>query len=373
MNALKQRLSDSIWAEIRLDHIWHNLREVRKRLQARVKFMAVVKANGYGHGMVQAAQAAVAAKADALAVSALEEGVLLRREGITVPILILSPIAPEEINTATEHGLDLTVFQVSWLKEMRKFKRDEKPVTIHIKMDTGMGRWGLGKRSEFEAMVPLLRAKDICVAGVYTHFAAANQAESSYTHQQFRRFRAMRLWLEKAGFYGVVAHCANSAVAIRFPEYAMDMVRVGASLFGIVPLDPGVDYDPVSLKPTMSLYTVIKHVKRVFPGQTVSYDCSYIAQEEEWIATLPIGYADGWFRGYQGMQVLINDAWAPIVGKICMNQTMVRLPKYVPVGTKVTLIGSGITLDHLALHIGSIPQQVLAMISDRVPRIWLTL
>lgn len=361
-----------VWAEIRLDHIRHNVREIRRRLPGGVKFMAVVKANGYGQGLVPAARAAVAAGADALAAGSLAEGVRLREAGIQAPILILSPIFPEQVDTAVRHELQLTVFQADWLREMRRHKKTKSPVAVHIKMDTGMGRWGLRERGEFSAMVPLLKSEDVRVAGVFTHFAAANQADVAFTRRQFERFRDMRGWLEEEGFADAVAHCANSAAAIRFPEYALDMVRVGASLYGIVPIDPGVVPNrPVRLKPTLSLYTVIGQVKRISPGDVVGYDGCYTAQSEEWIATLPVGYADGWFRGYQGMRVMVGDVPVPIVGKICMNQTMVRLPEYKPVGTKVTLIGSGISLDEAAAHLGTIPQQVLMMIPESMPRVWL--
>jgi alanine racemase len=170
--------------------------------------------------------------------------------------------------------------------------------------------------------------------------------------------------------------CANSAAAIRFPEYALDMVRVGASLYGILPMDAEIARTiPLRLMPTFSLHTVITHIKQVAPGETVGYDGSYTARETEWIATLPIEYADGWFRGYRGFHVQVNGAPAPIVGNICMNQTMIRLPCKMPVGTKVTLIGAGpngyVSLDALAAHAGTIPQQVLTMISERIPKIYI--
>jgi alanine racemase len=365
-----------MWAEVHLDHLQHNVREIRKRLRPDVRFMAVVKADGYGHGVVQAAQAAIGAGAESLAVNQCEEAAALRQAGITAPILVLSPIHPAQVDVAAELELEVTVFQASWLSEMRRWKKSRKTLLVHIKMDTGMGRYGLQHREEFEAMLPGLMADDIRVVGVYTHFATANQEDDSYVRQQFAKFMQMRGWLEEAGLHGVIAHCANSATALRFPEFALDMVRVGASLYGILPVDGAVAVGmvPVRLKPTLSIRTAIAHIKRVERGQTIGYDRSYTASADEWIATLPVGYADGWYRGYGGCEVLAGGERVPIVGNICMNQTMIRLPRSMPIGTVVTLIGEQlgdrITLDELAAHIGSIPQQVLVMLPRHMQRVY---
>jgi alanine racemase len=360
---------------VHLDRLQDNLRAIRRRLRPNVKFMAVVKADGYGHGAVPVARAALAAGADALAVGSLEEAAELRHAGIAARILMLSPIDPADINAALDFELELSVFQASWMEAVRRCKTSGRPIRIHLKMDTGMGRLGMRERAEFEALLPHLRASDVRIAGVYTHFATANQADDHYVRRQFARFREMRGWLDEAGFPGVPAHCANSAAAIRYPDLALDMVRVGASLYGIVPLDAeAARAAAIRLQPTLSITTSILHVKRLGPGESVSYDRSYTARGEEWIATLPIGYADGWFRGYGGAHVLVNGQRAPIVGNICMNQTMIRLPGWMPVGTPVTLLGDDqgerITLEELAARIDTIPQQVLAMISPRLPRVY---
>jgi len=365
-----------IWAEVHLDHLQRNVREIRKRLRPGVRLMAVVKADGYGHGLIQTAQAAVEAGAEALAVNLCEEALALRQAGMTVPILVLSPVHPSQVDAVATHGVEVTVFQASWLMEMRRWKQSCEPLRIHIKLDTGMGRYGLRSREEFEEMLPLLLAEDLHVVGVYTHFATANQADDSYVREQFVRFMQMRGWLEEAGFRDVITHCANSAAALRFPEFALDMVRVGASLYGILPIDKAAAEGlTIHLKPTISIRTFIAHVKRVKRGQTISYDRSYTAASDEWIATLPVGYADGWFRGYSGLHVLVEGERVPIVGNICMNQTMVRLPRRLPIGTVVTLLGEQavacVTLDDLAAHIGSIPQQVLVMLPQHMPRIYL--
>jgi alanine racemase len=337
--------------------------------------MAVVKADAYGHGAVPVARAALAAGADALAVGTFEEAAELRLAGIAAPILVLSPIDPEVVDAAADWELDVSVFQASRLEAALRRKTSRRPIRVQLKMDTGMNRLGIRERAEFEAMLPLLKAADVRVTGVYTHFATAGRADDGFVRQQFARFRDMRRWLDEAGLPGVPAHCANSAAAIRFPELALDMVRVGAALYGIVPLDAEVARTAaIRLQPTLSVVTSVVHVKRLGPGESVGYDCAYTARGEEWIATLPIGYADGWCRGYSGGHVLVNGRRAPIVGNICMNQMMIRLPGFVPVGTPVTLIGEDrgerITLEELAWRIDTIPQQVLAMISPRLPRVY---
>jgi alanine racemase len=365
-----------MWAEVHPEHLRHNLLEIRRRLRPGVKFMAVVKANGYGHGLVPTAAVLAEAGADAFGVGTCEEGVRLREAGIRQPILVLGPIHPAQADTAAESDLEVTVFQASWFAEMRKHRISAKPLRVHIKMDTGMGRYGLRERAEFEEMVPHLREMDIEVVGVFTHLATANQADDGYVRRQFALFQTMRRWVEEAGFGRVTAHCANSAAAIRYPELALDMVRVGASLYGILPIDRDVvEKQPldVGLLPTISVRTVISHVKRVEAGQSVGYDRAYQTVEEEWIATVPVGYANRWFRGYSGCSVIVAGERAPIVA-ICMNQMMIRLPRPVPVGTPVTLLGvdgqERVLPDELAAHIGSIPQQVLVMLPEQMPRMY---
>lgn len=369
-------LSYQTWTEVHLDRIERNVRTIRSRLPAGCKMMAVVKADGYGHGAVQAAAAAIRAGADELAVSRLDEAVRLRQNGIDVPILTLGPIAPREADIAAEHQIAVPVFQAEWLRDMRESRTSPKPLPVHIKMDTGMGRIGIRTKREFEEMLPLLAAGGIDVKGVYTHLATANQADTGYCEKQLARFAEMRGWLDEAGFRDVTAHCANSAAALRDPVYAMDMVRVGASIFGIHTCDEEVrGRHGVPLLPTLSLHTTIIHVKRVAAGECIGYDRSYTAQDDEWIATVPLGYGDGCFRGYAGLELLVDGERAPIVGNICMDQLMIRLPRHYPVGTQATLIGrqrdETVTLDDLARHIGTIPQQVLLMIAARVPRVYL--
>lgn len=367
--------SSLTWAGIDLNAIEQNISTIRKRLPIGCKFMAVVKADGYGHGGVKVAKAAVQAGADELAVSNLEEAVRLRKHGISAPILVLTPPMPAHVDTAVRYDIALPVHHASWLVEMRRYKRAMQPLRVHLKMDTGMGRTGIHQHAEFEAIVPLLAAEDILVEGVYTHFATANAMDSTYYEQQWQRFMEMRKWLRQSGWHGVPAHCANSAAAIRYPERSLDMVRVGAALYGIDTRDRNVRaLTSLKLRSALSLHSSVIQVKRVEKGETLGYDQSYTAVGGEWIATVPVGYADGLSIDFRGFQVLVEGMRVPIVGNICMDQFMIRLPHYVPVGTQVTWIGyqreQSISLEEAADYIGTIPQQIATSLSDRIKRVY---
>ncbi|WP_010269074.1 alanine racemase [Paenibacillus senegalensis] len=364
------------WAEVHVDRIERNTRRIRERLPEGTLFMAAVKADGYGHGAVAAAWAVLKGGADALAVGLLNEAIQLRNAGIRVPILILTPIKPQEAAAAAELELSVTVFQASWLREMEAFRTwSNKQLRVHVKMDTGLGRLGIRHKQEWEAMIPLLKADHISVEGVFTHLATAQLADSTYYDKQMSRFDEMKQWVIEAGFRPQVFHASNSAAALHYPQRSLDMVRVGASLYGIDPCEPAVrEQVNLHLEPTLSLHTTIVHCKEVEPGSAISYDCSYTAQDKEWIATVPLGYGDGVFRGYKGSSVLVDGQRVPIVGNVCMDQLMIRLPQYYPPGTVVTFIGrqkeEEITLEERAEQLDSIPQQVLLLLTARVRRMY---
>ncbi|TCP69773.1 alanine racemase [Baia soyae] len=362
------------WVEIHLDCIEENIRQIRGHLPPATHFMAAVKANAYGHGDTQIAKLALKSGADSLAVALLSEAIVLRNQGIKGPILVLTPILPSNVDLAIDHDLTLTVFQESWLKEMRQYKKSTTPLKIHLKMDTGLGRIGIREKSEWLEIVSLLSHRDVIVEGVYTHFATANSSDPTYYHKQYARFQEMMEWVKEAGISVDYYHCANSASSLCFPENALDVVRIGVAMFGIYPSQHVKENIPFSLQPALSLHSKIAHIKKLQAGDFVGYDNAYQAKGEEWIATIPIGYADGWFRCFQGMDVLIDGKKMPIISKICMDQIMVRLPSKYPLGTKVTLIGrqgeEEITLYDLAEHIGSVPQEIPSMITYRVPKIY---
>lgn len=367
-------LNRNTWVEIHLDRIENNIRQIREYLPSSVKFMAAVKADAYGHGDLQIARIALKSGADALAVSILSEALYLRKNGIKAPILVLTPILPSDVNIAVEYDLSVTVFQLSWLKEMRLYKAGKKPLKIHVKIDTGLGRIGIRKKEELEAMLPMLCKEDIITEGVYTHFSTANRADSSFFNEQYKTFTKITQWIKAKGLDVSIFHCANSAATLKYKDSFLDMVRIGVAMFGIYPSEEIRKTAPVQLETALSLNSKILHVKKMKKGSFVGYDTGYETESDEWIATIPIGYADGWFRCFQGFHVLVDGQKMPIVGKICMDQFMIRLPKKYPAGTPVVLIGKDgeneITLEDLANHIDSVPQEIPSMITYRVPKVY---
>jgi alanine racemase len=362
------------WAEISLNHIRENMLKIRQSLPKKVKLMAVVKANGYGHGDREAAAMAEQAGADSLAVAYLDEGIRLRENGTKLPILILTPILPKHVKLAIEHDLMLTVTSAHWFKEMRAHKPafHGRKLKVHVKVDTGLGRIGLQTKDEWEALVPWLKAADIVVDGFYTHFATASKADTDYLELQVNRFVGMMEWAKASKLLIRHYHCAGSAAALRFPQLAMDMVRIGAAMYGFYPKKLVTS---VKLEPALSLHSKLMQVKQLRKGEYLGYDNTYQAEEAEWIGTVPIGYADGWSQAMQHTEVLVGGKRAKVVGKICMDQLMIRLPHEYAEGTLVTLIGrqggEEITFAELAAHIGSVAQEISTSLSPRVARIYI--
>ncbi|MFD0710732.1 alanine racemase [Paenibacillus sp. GCM10027626] len=361
------------YAEVDLAAIRHNARYIRQLLPAGTSFMAVVKADGYGHGGVAVAREALRAGADQLAVAYLSEALELRNCGITAPILILTPIAPAEVPLAVKRNLMLTVASAAWLQQMRAYKPVASAVKLklHLKLDTGLGRAGIRERWEWEQMLPLLREADIAIEGVYTHFATAGQEDTSYMEQQRDRFMEMAGWVKSSGLAVRRYHSAGSAAALRFPELAMDMVRIGAALYGFT---PRLLRERNLLKPALQLHSRLIQVKQVRKGEYIGYDQCYQAEQTEWVGTVPIGYADGWNQSLRLTEVLVDGQRAPIIGKICMDQMMIRLPKHYLPGTRVTLIGrqgqEQVTCAELAQCLGGAAQEITSSLAARVPRIY---
>ncbi|PLR77295.1 alanine racemase [Bacillus sp. V3-13] len=360
------------WVEIDLNNIEDNLKSIKNLLPDEVEMIAVVKANAYGHGDFQTAEAALRAGASMLAVAFMDEAIALRRKGITAPILILGASRPEDINVAAELNLTLTVFQEEWLLKAAGILKPDLEVSVHVKVDTGMNRIGVGTRDQLKKLeAAITNNRQIRMEGIYTHFATADELDLSYFREQLERFNDLLGVLDNRPRY---IHSSNSAASMRFPEAHFNAVRVGIAMYGLTPsleIEPQL---PISLKEAFSLYSRLIHVKKISKGEKVSYGATYEAEEDEWIGTLPIGYADGWIRKLQGQDVLVEGRRVPIVGRICMDQCMVKLPDYVPPGTKCTLIGSQktetISINEIASKLETINYEILCVISNRVPRIF---
>ncbi|MGM9931158.1 alanine racemase [Pradoshia sp.] len=361
------------WAEVNLDHVQENIKAIKGLLPEETSIMAVVKANAYGHGDIQVAKAALGAGATSLAVAFLDEGIRLRELGVEVPILVLGSTRPSDAPIAAKYGIRVNVHSKSYVEEALKvLDGSERPLYIHIKVDTGMSRLGIRTKEEMKDLEYILQNQNkIQVEGVFTHFAKADEIELDHSENQLTKFISI---LHSMDTLPPMIHTSNSAASMRMPEAYFNMVRVGIAMYGLSPSPEIKDELPVNLKPALSLYTKVKQVKQIHEGDTVSYGGTYEAKGEEWIATLPIGYADGWIRKLSGQNVLIKGKKAPIVGRICMDQCMVKLDEPVEEDAVVTLIGTdgneAITADELAEKLETINYEITCQLSSRIPRVY---
>lgn len=365
-------------ADVDTAAIRRNLSKIRRRFPASVRLMAVVKANGYGHGAIESAEAALAAGADMLGVALLEEAVELREHGIRLPILVLAPVPPRYAELAAALDIRLTVTEADWFRQREELRRQSgdalqtpngPPLRVHVKLDTGLGRIGLRSREEWDRIVPWLKRENVVAEGLFTHFATAGWADASFVKLQYERFLSMTEWARSSGIRPTLLHCCGSASSLRFPEMSLDMIRIGAAAYGFYPSALAPQWE---LEPAMTLRSALIQAKRVSAGDTIGYDRAYTARGEEWIGTVPIGYADGWSQIMQGGEVLVGGRRAKIVGRIGMDQLTVRLPGPCRAGDPVVLIGSQggekISCAEAASRAGIVPQEITASLTGRVQR-----
>ncbi|WP_010284646.1 alanine racemase [Bacillus timonensis] len=361
------------WVEIDLDCIFENVKNMKRFLPEQVDIMAVVKANAYGHGDVEVAKTALEAGATGLAVAFIDEAISLRHGGINAPILVLGASRPTDVAIAAEHNISLTIYSQEWLDEVLKNNHGNTPLTLHLKLDTGMGRLGIKEKGELQTILKTIEENpQIQLEGVFTHFATADEINTSYFDQQYQNFLQMLEWMPNKP---KMIHCGNSATGYRFPEKVFNVVRLGIGMYGMTPSLEIKDQLPYQLQQAISIHSKLVHVKRITKGEKISYGATFTADEDMWVGTVPVGYADGWLRKLQNTHVLIDGELCQIIGRICMDQFMVRLPKKLPVDTKVTLIGKQkdkfISVDDVANALDTINYEVTCSISFRVPRIFL--
>jgi len=376
MNRYRQQLRP-VWVEIDLEAVRHNLGEVRRLVGPRVEIMAVVKAEAYGHGAVEVAKTALDAGAAWLGVAFPEEGIALRKAGITAPILVFGPLQTNQVQAAPQYELTMTVCLLEPILALsRAAVKLGKTARVHLKIDTGMGRVGVNYQDAFRFMRHISGLPGIEVSGVYSHLATADQADKEFAGVQIKRFTEAVAQLKTQGLLPEKVHLANSAAVIDLPGSYFNLVRPGIMLYGLYP-SPEVDYrERVSLRPVFSLKARTIFVKRVPAGVGISYGLKYQTKKETTIATIPIGYADGWSRLLLNKaEVLIGGRKFPIVGAICMDQCMVDVGDApVEVGQEAVLIGNQgegtITADQIASQLGTINYEVTCMIGDRVPRVY---
>lgn len=364
------------WAEIDLDAVHHNLTQVEKHLQSNSNIIAVVKANAYGHGAVEVAKIAEShERVKMLAVATIEEGIELRKNEIKLPILVLGTILESRIPEVIYYNLTPVIYTLNTAKKIsQQASREGARVKVHLGIDTGMGRIGiLVDDDPVEKIKTIANLSHIKIDGIFTHFAAADE-ELEYTKKQLSKFNGLLSELKNAGIEIPFTHVANSAAIIDFPKTHFDLVRLGIALYGLPPA-PSLA-DQINLKAVLSWKAHVVHVKTVEPGTNISYGCTYTADEEIKVATLAVGYYDGYARRLSNQaDVLIKGQRAPVVGRVCMDQIMVNVTGIeVEKGDTATLIGRDgtamITAQELADKVGTINYEIVSRIGPRVERIF---
>ncbi|GAK57238.1 alanine racemase [Candidatus Vecturithrix granuli] len=367
-----------VWAEIDLDHVAHNIREFQRITPPHTQLMAIVKADGYGHGAVEVAKAALEAGASRLAIAFLEEGIVLRRKELSAPILILGVSAPDTEKAALEHDLTPTICTVDSAQRFSQAAATlGKTIRFHLKLDTGMGRIGVRPEQLKELLEALQHLPNLEMEGVFSHFSKADEKEKTYTQMQLHRYHECLNMIHAAGFRPTIRHLANSAGTMETSEAHFDLVRIGISLYGFYPSDE-VDKTTVDLRPVMRWKTRIAHLKMLPTGERVSYGGMFTTRRPTMVATLPLGYADGFRRRLwtKNWHVLVRGQRAPILGKICMDMFMVDVTDIAgtSIGDEVVLIGSQgentISADDMANALETINYEITCLVGKRVPRIY---
>lgn len=369
------------WAEIDLDSVKRNYLAQRAMYDGKAKVCCVVKANAYGHGALRMAKLFEELGADFYAVATMDEAIDLRDAGISAPVLVLGYTPPENARVLAEKRISQCIPSYEYAQKLSEIaNREGVRIPVHFKIDTGMGRLGFVFRHKSdESLSELLGACSFdCFIheGIFTHFPVSdyNGDGIEYTKAQYDRFLEVISLLEERGYSFEVRHCSNSAAALYDPQYALDMVRVGLLFFGALPSDEREsDFVP---EQTMTLKTVIANLKDVKAGDSVGYGREYVAEKDMRIATVPIGYADGFIRtNYpNGIKLSVGGHACPVVGRVCMDQSMIDVSELdsVSIGDEVIVFGKGgcNSLFDFAKKNGTIPNEILCLVGARVPRIY---
>jgi alanine racemase len=373
--------------ELSLDALRHNLQAFRNALPEGCKLLASVKANAYGHGAVEVAREAERFGVDYFGVAFLDEALQLRKAGIQTPILVLGFVAADALSVARDHNVTISLFREDVLEAAAKLPADSsgRKLKVHIKIDSGMGRLGvIGKDAAVSFIEKALQVPQLEVEGMFTHYARADEADKDYTKLQYDRFREVAEYVEQQSWPIPIIHAANSAAGIDTPHFAGGMLRLGISMYGLMPSDE-VNQQRIELEPVMTLKTEVVMAKTAPAGWGISYGTRYVTEGEERIGTLPIGYADGFSRMLSGKaHALVRGVKVPVLGTICMDQCMIALdpavsqaaPLPVEQGEEVVLIGrqgnAVITVGEVAQQLGTINYELICMLAVRLPRVYVS-
>ena len=368
-----------VCANIDLDAIRFNMESMHQKIDPKTKIMAVVKTDGYGHGAIP-----IAREIESLdylygyAVATVEEGLMLRRSGIKKPILILGYIFPDQYEDVIEAEIDPSVFTLEMAQTLSDTAgKVGKICKIHFAIDTGMSRIGYQVTEEAaDEMAQIARLPHMMVEGIFTHFARADETDKAFTFHQMEQFKKMIAMMDARNITIPIHHCSNSAGIVEIPEANMNMVRAGITLYGLWPSDE-VDKAAITLKPALELKSHVAYVKRLEAGRAISYGGTYTTETDRLIATIPVGYGDGYCRGLSNKgSVLIHGRRAPICGRICMDQFMADVTDIpdVQIGDEVTLIGKDgteeITMEEVGTLSGRFNYEFVCDLGKRVPRVF---
>jgi len=369
-------------AEINLEAIAHNVREVKGRTGPEVRLLVAVKADGYGHGAVPVAETALTHGAEYLGVATVEEGIELRRAGIRAPILVFAALGTDEAGALVKWRLVPALTSLDFARALdRRARKARKRVKVHVNIDTGMGRVGFLAEEVLDAVTEISGLRNLLLEGVMTHFPSADERDKTFTREQIERFGRLLDELRGRAIQFPIVHTANSGAVLDLPESYFNMVRLGISLYGYYPSDE--TSESLDLSPAMSVRSRIIHLKKVPPGTPVSYGRTFVTERETLVATIPFGYADGLSRDLSNRGKMIVHRAAgegvvcPIVGRVCMDQTMLDVTEVpeVSTGSEVTVYSARRedpnSVEATARQLGTIPHTVTCAVSKRVPRIYL--
>ncbi|PKM53962.1 Alanine racemase [Petrocella atlantisensis] len=365
-------------AEINLDAIIHNYREIRKYLSEGTKICSVIKADGYGHGAIPIAKTLSEEGVDAFAVAASHEAVLLRKNNIHCPILVLGYTSEDDYHDMVKHDITQTVFRLDMAEKLSAVAMQlGKMARIHIKIDTGMGRIGFEPDDQaLQIIKKISKLPMIKIEGIFTHFSRADESDHSTSHIQLDIFKGFIAKLKEAGIEYFDLHMSNSAGLIEVHQAEFNMVRVGIALYGLYP-SYEVDHTLFKLKPALTLKSNIILLKEMDEGMPISYGGTYVTGRKTKVATIPVGYGDGYPRALSSKgRVLIRGSYAPVIGRICMDQFMVDVTDIegVKEGDVVVLIGDmmgqGISVEEIASHMDTINYEVVCQLGKRIPRVY---
>lgn len=372
------------WAEISLDAIAHNFNEIKNKIGGKAKICCVIKADGYGHGAVELSRVYEELGADFFAVSNIDEGIEIRTAGCGLPIVILGYTPVRDAQRLNEFNISQAVFSLDYARALSKeCEKAGVKVKIHIKADTGMSRIGFmcqrfpEDNNSINEICEACGLPNLLPEGLFTHFCVSDEGEAGreFTERQYKNFRHVKEELESRGLSFPVCHCSNSGAIEAYENTYCDMVRAGIILYGLSPSQKL--RGRLNLVPAMTLKTAVAYVKTLKKGSSISYGRTFTAEHDMKIATVPIGYADGYIRSNSGEgYMMINGQRAEIVGRICMDQTMLDVTgiKNIKQGDEVVVFGTGEhgepTADSIARNTGTINYEVVCLVGKRVPRIY---